>query len=115
MAPEDVDLVVHTHMHTDHCGNNVRAGADGVTLVPTFPNAKHYVHRKEYEYAQQPFCLWGAAAKRNFEPIALAGNLVLVDVDGPLDAANAPQIEARLTVGHTPGHMTILLTASSGE
>ena len=43
VAPEDIDIVINTHLHFDHCGwNTVRRGDQ---VVATFPNAKYYVQR----------------------------------------------------------------------
>ena len=47
VAPEDVDIVINTHLHFDHCGGNTRRGRDGKP-VPTFPNARYVVQRGEY-------------------------------------------------------------------
>jgi glyoxylase-like metal-dependent hydrolase (beta-lactamase superfamily II) len=52
LAPEDIDLVIDTHLHFDHCGWNVRR-QDG-RLVPTFPRARYLVQRGEWEHALKP-------------------------------------------------------------
>jgi glyoxylase-like metal-dependent hydrolase (beta-lactamase superfamily II) len=46
---EDIDIVINTHLHFDHCGWNVRN--DGGKLVPTFPRAKYLIQRAEWEDA----------------------------------------------------------------
>lgn len=46
VAPEDVDIVVNTHMHVDHSGWNTRL--EGGEWVPTFPNARYVFGRNEY-------------------------------------------------------------------
>jgi len=51
VAPEEIDVVINTHLHFDHCGWNT-VYRDG-RAVPTFPNAKYYVQRGEWEYAQR--------------------------------------------------------------
>ncbi len=50
VAPEDIDIVINTHLHFDHCGwNTVRRGDQ---VVATFPNAKYYVQQKEWEHGR---------------------------------------------------------------
>src|SRR5258707_8984 len=44
VSPEEIDIVINSHLHFDHCGwNTVRRGDQ---IVPTFPNAKYYVQEK---------------------------------------------------------------------
>jgi glyoxylase-like metal-dependent hydrolase (beta-lactamase superfamily II) len=52
LAPADIDIVVNTHLHFDHCGWNARR--DGAKLVPTFPRARYCVQRGEWEHALCP-------------------------------------------------------------
>jgi glyoxylase-like metal-dependent hydrolase (beta-lactamase superfamily II) len=52
LAPEDIDIVINTHLHFDHCGWNTRRQAGKV--VPTFPRARYVVQRGEWERAFQP-------------------------------------------------------------
>ena len=47
VKPEDISLVLNTHLHFDHCGWNTRL-VDG-RLVPTFPNARYALQRSELE------------------------------------------------------------------
>ena len=51
--PNDVDLVVHTHLHHDHVGWNVTLGGSGEAR-PTFPKARHLVPRGDWEYFTRP-------------------------------------------------------------
>src|SRR5689334_9726825 len=48
----DIDIVINTHLHFDHCGWNVRN--DGGKLVPTFPRARYVIQRGEWEDAHHP-------------------------------------------------------------
>ena len=111
-APEDVDLVVTTHLHTDHVGWNTRW--DGSAWIPTFPRASYLVARDEYEW-------WTGqdldAGRRQLfadsvEPIRASGRLRLLD----LPAAGlevAPGLEAVRTPGHTPGHLAVRVTSGT--
>jgi glyoxylase-like metal-dependent hydrolase (beta-lactamase superfamily II) len=49
---EDIDIVINTHLHFDHCGWNARR--EGAKTVPTFPHARYYVQRAEWEHALHP-------------------------------------------------------------
>src|SRR5215213_3409874 len=52
LGPEDIDLVVDTHLHWDHAGANTRPAAEGP--VPAFPRARYVVQRREWEDATRP-------------------------------------------------------------
>lgn len=53
VAPEDITIVVNTHLHFDHAGGNTRFDASGKP-VATFPNARYFVSRAELEHAESP-------------------------------------------------------------
>ncbi len=72
VAPEQVDFVINTHLHFDHCGWNTRRAGDRV--VPTFPRARYVVQRGELEHARRPTERDRASyLPENFEPVAEAG------------------------------------------
>ncbi|MCL5005188.1 MAG: MBL fold metallo-hydrolase [Acidobacteria bacterium] len=52
LTPQDIDVVINTHLHFDHCGWNTRR--DGSRIVPTFPRARYVVQRGEWEHALHP-------------------------------------------------------------
>ncbi len=52
LRPEDVDMVVMTHAHRDHIGWNLQSQNGG--YVPTFPNARYYVSRADWEACHNP-------------------------------------------------------------
>ena len=75
VRPEDVDIVVNTHLHFDHCGWNTRVVNEKV--VPTFPNARDVVQAGELEHAQHPTDRDRASYfPDNFEPIAASNPAV---------------------------------------
>jgi glyoxylase-like metal-dependent hydrolase (beta-lactamase superfamily II) len=45
LQPEDIDIVIDTHLHFDHCGGNTRLEKD--KILPTFPNAQYFVQKGE--------------------------------------------------------------------
>ena len=52
LSPADIDVVINTHLHFDHCGWNTRR--ENGNLVPTFPRARYFVQRGEWEHALHP-------------------------------------------------------------
>ena len=53
IGPEQITIVVNTHLHFDHAGGNTSFDADG-SVVPSFPNARYFVSRAELEHAESP-------------------------------------------------------------
>ncbi len=106
LRPEDIDLVIMSHLHFDHCGALVTPGRDG-ELTPLFPRAKHVVQARELQAWRQP----DPRSKPSYKPENLAileeSNRLLV-VNG--DAAVAPGIRVRVTGGHTAGHQAVYVT-----
>lgn len=104
VEPGQVDLVIDTHLHSDHCGGNTRYAEDGETILPTFPNAEYVVQRREYEDAMHPNERTRATyLPYNYQPLHESGQLRLLDGDTEL----APGITGIVTPGHTPGHMSV--------
>jgi len=110
VRPEEVDMVVMTHLHRDHVGWNLLAQAD--RFVPTFPNARYWMSAKDWEACHQPdvqparfpnapSCVW---------PLAEMGLVELMRDEHSItrDLTSVP------TPGHTPGHMSIMI-ASQGQ
>ena len=109
-SPGDVSLVINSHLHFDHAGGNTRKGESG-EAVPTYPNARYIVRRGEWDWAHRPNERTSASYfPHNYEPLASAGRLELVDDDREI----VPGIRLRRTPGHTPHHQGILLE-SGGE
>ncbi len=109
IAPEEIDVVINTHLHADHCGWNTRL-VDGVP-VPTFANAEYMVARTEWLAAMTPDERTRATyLADNFRPLEAAGRLRLIDgetrVTDEVTIVPAP--------GHTEGHASVVL-ASGGE
>ena len=102
IQPEEVDFVLCTHLHVDHVGWNTRL-VDG-RWVPTFPNARYLFSRTENErWRPAPTA---PAYTDSVLPVIEAG---LVDlVDGEHEVCN--QLMIQPAPGHTPGHISLLLT-----
>lgn len=104
---DEVDIVTGTHLHWDHAGGLTRVGSNG-SVELTFPKAKHFFQRAEFEFAQQPDIRSGSGfVEDDFLPVAEAGLLETVEGDVEI----VPGLELRLTGGHTPGHQVVLFRA----
>src|SRR3712207_3232853 len=76
-APEDVTVVVNTHLHFDHAGGNTRLDGGG-RAVPAFPNARYLISRGEYEHAVRPHERDRASyLPENWRPLEESGQLEL--------------------------------------
>lgn len=108
VRPEEVDLVMTTHLHWDHAGGLTRRGADG-QLELTFPRAKHVVQRAEWDFAMDPDPRSRAGyMEDDLLPIAESGLVEFVDGEAEI----LPGLWARQTGGHTPGHQLVVFRAS---
>jgi glyoxylase-like metal-dependent hydrolase (beta-lactamase superfamily II) len=117
-APEDIDLVVCTHLHVDHVGWNTRLEAG--KWIPTFPNARYVFPRPDADYWDPAkLSLYpdkvGEAVNEGFfmdsvQPILDRGLAQLVD--GHVEIA--PDVHLDPAPGHTPGSQTISVS-SRGE
>jgi glyoxylase-like metal-dependent hydrolase (beta-lactamase superfamily II) len=109
VAPEEIDIVVNTHLHSDHCGWNtsVAPGADPEdpdSLIPTFPNATYYVGQQEWEDATHPNERTRATyLERNLDPVADRLELL----DGEVQITD--EVVFLPTPGHTHGHGAVVV------
>ena len=102
LKPEDVGLLVHTHLHCDHTGLDER-----------LPNARIIVQRRELQYASAPLF-----------PVSFYDRVDIAKLVDPLsdrlellegDAEIAPGVRAVFTGGHAPGHQVIYVDVDSGQ
>jgi glyoxylase-like metal-dependent hydrolase (beta-lactamase superfamily II) len=105
LQPEDIDIVLNTHLHFDHCGGNTRVEKD--TVVPAFPNARYIVQRGEFEHAMNPNERDRASYfPENYAPLEAGGKYSLLDDDGEI----APGVEVIRLPGHTAHMQGVKLT-----
>ena len=77
VEPDQITIVINTHLHFDHAGGNTSNRSDG-TVIPTFPNARYLVSRAEWEHAEQPSERDQASyLPENWRPVNQSGQLEL--------------------------------------
>ncbi|GAB7051251.1 MBL fold metallo-hydrolase [Catenuloplanes indicus] len=119
VRPQDVDLVINTHLHSDHVGGNTRPAGGG--WVPAFPNARYLIHEADFEYwnpvnghvPRSPFHSVpdvAAMFEHSVLPVHRAGQVVLwggdsYRIDDDLVLEPAP--------GHTPGSAVVRLESGT--
>ncbi len=110
VRPDEIDVVVNTHLHFDHVGWNCTE-RDGA-YVPTFPKAEYWISRTEWEFWTDPAVVAeeGPHLTTNVLPLKDSPQLHLVEGE----AALTPELSLLPTPGHTPGHCS-LAVASAGE
>jgi glyoxylase-like metal-dependent hydrolase (beta-lactamase superfamily II) len=108
VAPEDIDIVINTHLHFDHCGwNTVRH--DG-KIVPTFPRAKYYAPEGEWQYARHPSERDAISfISENYDPLVESGQMTLLRGGEEI----LPGISVKTFPGHT-AHMQAVIMKSGG-
>jgi glyoxylase-like metal-dependent hydrolase (beta-lactamase superfamily II) len=105
VGPLDVDLVINTHLHADHCGGNTRYDGDG-ELVPTFPWATCCIQRLELADALFPNERTRATYLReNFQPLEEAGLLRILSGDTRL----TDEVRVVVAPGHTRAHQCVVI------
>lgn len=105
---EDITHVILSHLHYDHAAGSTFTDSDIVTQ-PTFPNARYYLHRKEWEYAvsqiEQKKILKGAGYKLDdFYRLVADDRIAFLDED---IHHLIPGLKVLWTGGHTPGHLAV--------
>jgi len=103
VAPEDVDIVINSHLHFDHCGWNTirRNGA----MAATFPKAKYYVQDGEWKHAHENQRDAVSYFHENYDPLVASGQMRLLRGNQEI----IPGISVEIFPGHTRDMQAILL------
>jgi glyoxylase-like metal-dependent hydrolase (beta-lactamase superfamily II) len=106
VTPGEIDAVVFTHLHGDHTGWNI----DRDTGAPRFANARYLVPRGDWDHyrAQEPP---PDSFTRDIVALESSGALELIDGEHRI----SPSLVTLHTPGHTPGHMTVVVTSGGAE
>ena len=106
VKPTDIDVVIDTHLHFDHCGWNTRV-VNG-KAVPTFPNARYVLQAGELEHAKRPSERDRASYfPDNFLPVEAAGQFWLLEGDREV----APGVECIRVPGHNRDMQCVRLSS----
>jgi glyoxylase-like metal-dependent hydrolase (beta-lactamase superfamily II) len=114
VRPEDIDIVMCSHLHVDHVGWNTRL--ENGRWVPTFPNARYLISKREWEYWRSHAGVMSLGRTGDFisdsvVPIVERGQADLIDDrHGVCDC-----IDVEPAHGHTPGQFIVRLSAAGQE
>jgi len=103
IAPEDIDIVINSHLHFDHAGWNT-VTKNGKP-VPTFPNAVYYSQKEEWVHAHENQRDGVSYFSDNYDPLVENGQMKLLEGDGEI----CPGVSVRIYPGHTRAMQGILL------
>jgi glyoxylase-like metal-dependent hydrolase (beta-lactamase superfamily II) len=100
LSPGDIDIVIHTHLHNDHCENDFKCS-----------NARFFVHEKELERIHNPHPLDFRYLEDYIEDVEDAGQIETISADQEI----IPGIQVIHTPAHTEGGMTVLVDTPAGK
>ncbi len=108
VTPEEIDIVINTHLHFDHCGwNTVR---DGDKVVPAFPNARYFVQAGEVQHGRRQHERDRVAyIPENYEPLLTSGHLQLLDGDQEI----LPGVSVQIYPGHTRNLQAVIIRSGN--
>jgi glyoxylase-like metal-dependent hydrolase (beta-lactamase superfamily II) len=109
LAPEDIDIVINTHLHFDHCGWNTVRRSD--RMIATFPNAKYYVQQQEWEHGRLQLERDAVSyMSPNYDPLLETGQMELLNGDREL----LPGISVKVFPGHTANMQAVIVESGGG-
>lgn len=113
MKPDDIDFVVHTHLHIDHVGWNTVDAEDGSKRI-FFPNAHFVIQQREWDHWMRPEHLDNPANAHLVECVLPLKDTGKIQFTGDDDSSFDENLTFVATPGHTPGHVAIGIY-SAGE
>lgn len=99
LKPDDIGVIVHTHLHNDHCENDYKCA-----------NARIYVHEKELEHIHDPHPLDYRYLEDYILDVEENGQLEVLTGDAEI----VPGVRVMHTPAHTEGGMTVLVDTAKG-
>jgi glyoxylase-like metal-dependent hydrolase (beta-lactamase superfamily II) len=107
VAPEDVDIVINSHLHFDHCGWNTVRDKNG-KIVPTFPRAQYYAPEGEWQYARKPSERDAISyIPDNYDPLVASGQMTLLKGGEEI----VPGVSVKTFRGHTASMQAVFVTS----
>ena len=111
IAPEDIDIVINSHLHFDHCGWNTIRDKNG-KIVPTFPRAKYYAPEGEWQYARKPSERDSISfIAENYDPLVESGQMTLLKGGEEI----VPGISVETFPGHTAHMQAVIVNGRPGS
>jgi glyoxylase-like metal-dependent hydrolase (beta-lactamase superfamily II) len=105
VGPEDIDIVINSHLHFDHCGWNTVRDRTG-KIVPTFPRAKYYAPEGEWQYARRPSERDQISyISDNYDPLVVSGQMTLLKGGEEI----VPGISVKTYPGHTASMQAVIV------
>jgi glyoxylase-like metal-dependent hydrolase (beta-lactamase superfamily II) len=102
--PAEIDIVINTHLHFDHCGWNTMRRGD--RIVPTFPNARYYVQAGEVEHAHEQHERDRVSYMTdNYDPLVQSGQMQLLHGNQEI----VPGISVQIYPGHTRALQAVMI------
>jgi glyoxylase-like metal-dependent hydrolase (beta-lactamase superfamily II) len=101
IRPEEIDVVINSHLHFDHCGWNTTRTPGG-HIVPTFPNARYFAHQGEVAHGQLQLERDAVSyISENYDPLIASGQMTLLDTRPGQIEPIVPGISVECFPGHT--------------
>lgn len=111
VVPEDIDIVINSHLHFDHCGWNTVRDRNG-KIVPTFPRAKYYAPEGEWQYARRPSERDAISyISDNYDPLVASGQMTLLKGGEEI----VPGISVKTFPGHTASMQAVIIKGTPGN
>ncbi len=103
VSPEDIDIVINSHLHFDHAGwNTIRQGGK---ILPTFPKAKYYAQEGEWQHAHQGQRDAVSYLHENYDPLVESGKMQLLRGNQEI----VPGVSVEVFPGHTRDMQAIII------
>ncbi len=108
VSPEDIDIVINTHLHFDHCGwNTVYSGGKA---IPAFPRARYYVQEGEWQHAREQHERDRVSYMTdNYDPLVESGQMQLLKGDAEV----APGVSVKVFRGHTRDLQAVMVRSGN--
>jgi glyoxylase-like metal-dependent hydrolase (beta-lactamase superfamily II) len=108
ISPENIDIVINSHLHFDHCGWNTMI-KDG-QIVPTFPKAKYYAPEGEWQHGRLQLERDAISyMSENYDPLIKSGQRELLQGDQEI----VPGVSVRVFPGHTLHMQAVIIQSGS--
>ena len=106
VKPEEIDVVIPSHLHLDHIGWNTRPGPDGKPVI-TFPNARYMFHKGDWDRFTDPVIINRQDPQSRLAHIADTCLLPISDAKQMDLVTTDANVTSEVKILHTPGHTPV--------